>query len=154
MPGASRPLPRQLSLRYLKIEAKRRLAAGEFTALHDAQAAIAGEHGQPSWTALRQLCCQPPRESPALLQLRWVIGRFREAAGPGWTAPGDTELRQHFDDRFLTAIPPGKLVAECVRLLAGLGGDFVIASQARLGARVRAGAWSSSRRRRAIRRAG
>jgi len=33
------------------------LAAGEFAALHDAQAAIAWEHGLPNWTALKQLIC-------------------------------------------------------------------------------------------------
>ena len=30
-------------------------AAGEFGTLHDAQLAIAREHGQPSWTALKEL---------------------------------------------------------------------------------------------------
>jgi hypothetical protein len=57
MPRGPRSLPDRPSLRYLKLEAKRRLAAGEFSALHDAQAAIAREHGQPGWTALRQLTC-------------------------------------------------------------------------------------------------
>jgi hypothetical protein len=37
MPGGPRLLPDRPSLRYLKIEAKRRLAAGEFRTLHDAQ---------------------------------------------------------------------------------------------------------------------
>ena len=55
MPDQPRPLPGQPNLRYLKLEARRRLAAGEFTTLHDAQLAIAREHGQPSWTALKQL---------------------------------------------------------------------------------------------------
>ena len=50
---STRPLPGRPSLRYLKLEAKRRLAAGEFPALHDAQLAIAWEYGQPSWTALK-----------------------------------------------------------------------------------------------------
>jgi Beta-lactamase len=44
-----RALPDQASLRYLKVEAKRRVAAGEFPALHHAQLAIAREHGQQSW---------------------------------------------------------------------------------------------------------
>ena len=48
-----RGLPEHPSLRYLKIEAKRRLAAGEFATLHDAQLAIAREHGLPSWAALK-----------------------------------------------------------------------------------------------------
>jgi len=55
MSDQPRPLPGQPSLRYLKLEARRRLAAGEFGTLHDAQLAIAREHGQPSWAALKQL---------------------------------------------------------------------------------------------------
>ncbi len=55
MPGGSRALLDRPNLRYLRLEAKRRLAAGEFATLHDAQAAIAREHGQPSWAALKQL---------------------------------------------------------------------------------------------------
>ena len=53
MVSGERALPEQASLRYLKLEAKRRRAAGEFATLHHAQLAIAREHGQPSWTALR-----------------------------------------------------------------------------------------------------
>lgn len=48
-----RTLPERASLRHLKLEAKRRRAAGEFPSLHGAQLAIAREHGQPSWAALR-----------------------------------------------------------------------------------------------------
>ena len=44
MPGGSRSLPGRPSLRYLKLEAKRRVAAGEFPSLHEAQVAIAREH--------------------------------------------------------------------------------------------------------------
>jgi hypothetical protein len=51
MPDQLRPLPAQPNLRYLKLEARRRLAADEFSTLHDAQLAIAREHGLPSWTA-------------------------------------------------------------------------------------------------------
>ena len=57
MPGGPRSLPDRPSLRYLKLEAKRRLAAGELPTLHSAQAAIAGEYGLPSWAALKQLIC-------------------------------------------------------------------------------------------------
>ena len=49
-----RELPAQPNLRYLKLEAKRRLAAGQFATLHDAQLAIAREHGRSSWAALKQ----------------------------------------------------------------------------------------------------
>jgi hypothetical protein len=43
--SGERALPAQASLRYLKVEAKRRHAAGEFASLHLAQLAIAREHG-------------------------------------------------------------------------------------------------------------
>jgi hypothetical protein len=85
MPDASRSLPTRPSLRYLQLEARRRRSAGEFPALHDAQAAIAREYGQPSWAALRQLISAPPpqEEGHALAQLKWVIARFRDAGSPG-----------------------------------------------------------------------
>ncbi len=110
MPGGSRSLPSRPSLRYLRLEAKRRLAAGEFPYLHDAQAAIAREPGLPSWAALKQVvsaqAAPPPEaESHALAQLRWVIDRFAGAAGPGWTPPGQDELAQHFTDQFLAVLP-------------------------------------------------
>ena len=53
MSDQPRAFPGRPSLRFLKIEAKRRLAAGEFGTLH-AQLAIAREHGLPSWTALKE----------------------------------------------------------------------------------------------------
>jgi CubicO group peptidase (beta-lactamase class C family) len=137
MPGGPRPLPSRPSLRYLKLQAKRRLAAGEFAALHDAQAAIAWEHGLPSWTALKQLICgQPQQESRALPQLRWVIARFKDAGEPAWAAPDDHELRQHFDDRFLTAIPAGELIAAITSVAAALHEEPIVIGQAPLSARV------------------
>ena len=48
MSDQSRELPEQPSLRFLKVEAKRRLAAGEFATLHDAQLAVARDHGLSS----------------------------------------------------------------------------------------------------------
>ena len=54
MSERSRAFPARPNLRYLKIESKRRLAAGEFATLHDAQLAIAREHGMPSWAALKE----------------------------------------------------------------------------------------------------
>src|ERR1700738_3512571 len=90
----TRTLPARPSLRHLKLEAKRRLAAGEFATLHDAQSAIAREHGLPSWARLKQACAQAgtdqagtdqastpqastdqagaAQEGPALAHLRWV----------------------------------------------------------------------------------
>ena len=93
MSDQSRQFPSQPSLRYLKLEAKRRLAAGEFSTLHDAQLAIAREHGLSSWTTLKQHVesqteSQPRPAGPAayaLDQVRWVIARFAEADRPaGW----------------------------------------------------------------------
>lgn len=104
MPGQQRVLPSQASLRYLKVEAKRRLAAGEFPALHLAQLAIAREHGQPGWPALKRLVADRSRpEGHVLAQLRWIVSRFAGADAPGWTPPGEAELREHFTGEFLTA---------------------------------------------------
>jgi len=78
--------PGQPNLRFLRLEARRRVAAGEFSALHDAQLTIAWEHGQSSWTELRQLinswlaqldhrAC--PMQGPALpsrSMLLWING--------------------------------------------------------------------------------
>lgn len=103
MSDQSRALPDRPSLRYLKLEAKRRLAAGEFATLDQAQLAIAREHGLASWTALKHHIDGP---SHALTQLRWVISRYAAADAPEWTPPGEDELRRHFDDRYLSLVPP------------------------------------------------
>jgi beta-lactamase family protein len=101
MSSPPRALPDRPSLRFLKLEAKRRCAAGEFAALHDAQAAIARDHGLPDWAALKLLIADAEQESHALTQLRWIIGRFSGAGQPGWTAPDDAEMRAHFAESFL-----------------------------------------------------
>jgi CubicO group peptidase (beta-lactamase class C family) len=131
MPGGSRSLPSRPNLRHLKLEAKRRAAAGEFSTLHDAQVAIAREHGLPSWTSLKQLvCAQAGQESHALDQLRWVISRFAGAGESGWAAPGDEELKQHFDERFLSEIPPSDLIATISKVTADLrDGELMILRQ-------------------------
>jgi CubicO group peptidase (beta-lactamase class C family) len=135
MPGGSRSLPDRPSLRYLRLEAKRRLAAGEYPTLHEAQAGIAREHGQPSWAALKQLVCDA-QPGHALDQLRWVTTRFSGAREPGWTPPGDDELRQHFSEHFLTVRPPDTLVAEISKVAAGLHGDLAVIRQTPLQAQV------------------
>src|SRR6266540_6863851 len=137
MPEGPRSFPSRPSLRYLKVEAKRRLAAGEFPTLNDAQAAIAREHGLPSWTALKQLIYdQPQQQSHALSQLRWVIARFRDAGAQAWSAPSDHELRQHVDDRVLTETPPGELIAAITSVAAHLGDEPIVMGQSPLQARV------------------
>jgi CubicO group peptidase (beta-lactamase class C family) len=110
--SGQRALPEQASLRHLKLEAKRRLAAGEFPTLHAAQLAVAREHGQPSWSALKSAVeASGPAGGRAVAQLRWIAGRFRDAAEDGWTAPDVAELREHFTDEFLDHVPPDRLVA-------------------------------------------
>jgi CubicO group peptidase (beta-lactamase class C family) len=136
VPDERRALPSRPSLRYLKLEAKRRLAAGEFAALYEAQAALAREYGLPSWAALKQRCDQVQQDSHALEQLRWVLARFRDAGEPAWTTPDDDELRQHFDDQFLTAVPAAELIAEITSVAADLREEPVVIGQAPLSARV------------------
>lgn len=138
MPGGPRPLPSRPSLRYLKLEAKRRLAAGEFPTLHHAQAAIASEYGQQSWAGLKQyISGQPQRESHALPQLRWLIARFKDSDEQAWTAPGEHELRQHFSDEVLGLIPVGELVSAITSIAADLREEFAVVDQASLWVHVR-----------------
>jgi CubicO group peptidase (beta-lactamase class C family) len=140
MPGEPRALPGRASLRYLKLEAKRRLAAGEFPALHQAQLAIAREHGQRSWAALKQLIGQQDRpDGHALAQLRWVVSRFGGADAPGWAAPGEGELREHFTEQFLASVPPDRLIAMFTNAtaVAALSGEPVVTANVALFAQVR-----------------
>ncbi len=140
MPARDRVLPGQPSLRYLRLEAKRRHAADEFSCLHDAQLAVAREHGQPSWAALKQFVNGPSGSgNPALAQFQWVIARFRDAGLDGWAVPGEDELRQHFDDRFLAAIPADALVRTITSVAAALREELVVARQAPLAVRARIG---------------
>jgi CubicO group peptidase (beta-lactamase class C family) len=129
----SRALPDQPSLRYLKLEAKRRLSAGEFATLHDAQLAIAREHGQPSWTALKQLVETGP--GPALAQARWVISRFRDAGAPGWAPPADAELREHFDEHYLSLVPSAAMTLTLIRVAEQLRGELVVTAETPLSLR-------------------
>ena len=137
MPGPPQPrsLPGRPSLRHLKLEAKRRLAAGEFPALHDAQVAIAREYGLPTWAALKQRVCTG-EDSHALDQLRWIIARFQGADQPGWPTPDNDELSQHFDEHFLAALPPAALIKTIGNMAADLRGDAVILGQTPLQAHI------------------
>ena len=157
MPGGSRSLPPRPSLRHLKLEAKRRLATGEFPSLHETQTAIAWEHGLPTWAALKQRISEAETEdaaaegagqaeaagqaegagqaeqqpSHALAQLQWIKSRFGGAGQPGWTAPDEGELREHFDDRFLAELPPPRLIEAISVAAADLrGGEFEVLGQA------------------------
>jgi CubicO group peptidase (beta-lactamase class C family) len=136
MASAQRSLPPRPSLRHLKLEAKRRLASGEFSALHQAHAAIAREHGLQSWTALKAAASGPGQETHALAQLRWVVDRFSGADQPGWVAPEEQEMREHFDDQLLAAVTPEQLAVGISRVAAELRSDFVVVGQSALHARV------------------
>ena len=138
MPAGQRPLPTQPSLRYLKLEAKRRLAAGEFPSLHDVQGAIAREYGQPSWAALKQFISGQPRGGKPCAAAsgmgdRPVRGRRRADLD----APGEHELRQHFSDEVFTVLSAAELVAEILSKAPDLRGDLVVVDQAPLAVRAR-----------------
>jgi hypothetical protein len=134
----SRPLPDQPNLRYVKMEAKRRLAAGEFATLHEAQLAIAREHGLPSWTALKRLIdAQTAPANDALAHVRWVFARFATADAPAWSAPDEEELRAHFDEQFLAAIGPSTVVDTLSPAAAQLRGELVVLTETTCGVRAR-----------------
>ena len=140
MSDQSRALPDQPSLRYLKVEAKRRLAAGEFPTLHDAQLAIAREHGLPSWAALKEyIASGAGQDGPVLAQARWVISRFAEAGTAGWQAPGDSELREHFDGHFLSLIPAETIVGTLTGVASQLREELVITLETPLRLRAQMG---------------
>ncbi|MEV6604004.1 serine hydrolase domain-containing protein [Kutzneria sp. NPDC051319] len=99
----SRALPDRPSLRFLKMEAKRRVAAGEFGTLHEAQLAIAREHGFASWTALKTGV--ETAAGNVLPHVRWLVDRYRTSDAEGWTAPERRELDEHVAPRLLEQIP-------------------------------------------------
>ena len=138
MSDQSRSLPSQPNLRYLKLEAKRRLAAGEFATLHDAQLTIAREYGQPSWAALKTLIsARSGQASYALTQVRWVVTRFAGAGTPGWTAPGDDELAEHFDENFLAQVPPGTVIRTLTSVAEQLGEELIVTRETPQGVSAR-----------------
>lgn len=125
--AAARDLPDRPSLRHSKLEAKRRLAAGEFTTLHDAQLAIAREHGMSSWAALKEhIAAAEAEPGHALAQVRWVLGRYGQADAPGWTAPSRDELSEHFTEHLLTVVPPKTMAAILGSVASKLREDLVL----------------------------
>jgi CubicO group peptidase (beta-lactamase class C family) len=141
MSAPSRSLPDHPSLRFLKLEARRRLAAGEFENLHDAQLAIAREYGQSSWTVLKELVESRVESAghPALQQLRWLISRFSAADAPGWSAPAGDEMREHFAEDFLGRVEIDKAVKVLTYGSARLREGLVVVADEPLNARVRVG---------------
>jgi CubicO group peptidase (beta-lactamase class C family) len=116
-----RALPDRPDLRFLKIEAKRRLAAAEFTTLHDAQLAIAREHGFTSWARLKESI-----DNPAVTHVRWVLDRFQDAGSPAWRAPGDDELREHFTEQYLSLVPKPTMIATLRGVAGRLRSELVV----------------------------
>ncbi|WP_273942628.1 serine hydrolase [Kutzneria chonburiensis] len=96
-----RELPERPDLRFLKVEAKRRLGAGEFPTLHEAQLAIAREHGYSSWTSLKTAI---DNAGTILEHVQWVIDRYKRSDGADWTPPGEDDLHEHVTPRFLAQI--------------------------------------------------
>jgi CubicO group peptidase (beta-lactamase class C family) len=122
-----RDLPGRPSLRYLKIQAKRRLAAGEFSTLHDAQLAVAREHGMSSWAALKEhIVAAEAEHGHVLAQVRWVFGRYAEADAPGWTSPTRDELSEHFTEHFLGFVSPEEIARTLRGIADRLREDLVI----------------------------
>jgi CubicO group peptidase (beta-lactamase class C family) len=140
--SSERALPEHASLRYLKLEAKRRLAAGEFPTLHDAQRAVAREHGQPSWSALKDLiAARDQHNGRALAQLRWIVGRFRDSVEDGWTSPDEEELREHFTDQFLANVPPHQVVTTFTAASAELRQELLVVTSSPFVAQCRIAGW-------------
>jgi len=140
MSDGSRSLPERPNLRFLKLEARRRLAAGEFDTLHNAQLTIAREHGMSSWTVLKEaISTEPEPDCHALPQVRWLLSRFSGADDPGWEAPSDAELQEHFAERLLTAVPPWRLIASLATRAAQLRGELVVLSSEPLAVRAQVG---------------
>lgn len=132
MSDQTRALPEQPNLRFLKLEAKRRLAAGEFATLHDAQLAVAREHGLSSWPVLKEtvlketVTAEHAERNLALTQVRWVISRFSDAESPTWVWPTAEELGEHFTERFLAAVPPDMIIGTLVRAAPMFREDLVV----------------------------
>jgi CubicO group peptidase (beta-lactamase class C family) len=122
-----RALPHQPNLRHLKIEAKRRLASGEFPTLNAAQLKIAREHGFASWAKLKE-SVEP---DTAVGHVRWVVTRFRDAGTPGWTAPGEDELQAHFHEHYLDLVHVSTLVETLEKVAPQLHEDLVVSHASR-----------------------
>lgn len=140
MSDGSRSLPERPNLRFLKLEARRRLTAGEFDTLHNAQLTIAREHGMSSWTVLKEaISTEPQPDSHALPQVRWLLSRFSGADEAGWEAPSDAELREHFAERFLATVKPWRLIATLASRTAQLRGELTVLTSEPLTIRAQVG---------------
>lgn len=141
MSDPTREFPEQPNLRFLKLEAKRRLAAGEFATLHDAQLALAREHGLSSWAVLKEtVTAQEAGRNPALAHVRWLIARFKDADNGTWVPPTDEELGEHHTKEFLSAVPPETIIDTLKKTAASFREDLVaIEDSGDLGVRAEIG---------------
>jgi CubicO group peptidase (beta-lactamase class C family) len=69
-----------------------------------------------------------------------VISRFGGADGPGWSAPADGELSEHFTDRFLGPEIARTMVTDLSHIAARLREELVVTQDDPLQARVRVAA--------------
>lgn len=130
MSDQTRELPEQPNLRFLKLEAKRRLAAGEFATLHDAQLAVAREHGLSSWTVLKETVTAGQAEpNQALARVRWLVSRFRDADTAAWVRPADDEVREHFTGDFLSLVPPAAVTDMLAKVAGSLREDLIVIAE-------------------------
>jgi hypothetical protein len=81
---------------------------------------------------------RPPLGPRAELQAHQVgdavgeeFGGVVDAGRPGWTAPADDELAEHFDDRLLAAVPPGRLVGQLSQTAPDLREELIVISARR-----------------------
>jgi CubicO group peptidase (beta-lactamase class C family) len=58
--------------------------------------------------------------------VQWVAARFRDADDPGWVPPGEDELREHFEPRYLAMVTVPALIERLTRDAAHFRRDLVV----------------------------
>ena len=58
--------------------------------------------------------------------MTWLTARFAGAATPHWAAPGEDELRAHFNDRFLALVPPETIISTLTRVAEKFRAELVV----------------------------
>ncbi|UFS60667.1 serine hydrolase domain-containing protein [Subtercola endophyticus] len=59
--------------------------------------------------------------------MKWVTDRFRHAASPDWLPPTADELQRHFDEHYLTLVPPQTLIDTLRSVAPRFQHDLVVA---------------------------
>ncbi|MGH3165149.1 MAG: MarR family winged helix-turn-helix transcriptional regulator [Trebonia sp.] len=55
-----------------------------------------------------------------------MVSRFREADSATWARPAGEEVREHFTERFLSAVPPGTIIDMFAKAAASFREDLVV----------------------------